>query len=109
MKEDLLKIISTYGVLPQLKQFNEEAYELIEAIIAKEIMYQSSDTTNSMDKFNLEHIAEEIADCMVMIHQFIEYYKIDNNDISNIMQRKIDRQLERIENEKDNKSNRFIK
>ena len=32
MKDDLLKIISTYGVLPQLKQFNEEAYELIEAI-----------------------------------------------------------------------------
>lgn len=70
MKDDLLKIISTSGVLPQLK-----------------------------------HIAEEIADCMVMINQFIEYYKIDNNDVCNIMQRKVDRQLERIENEKDNKNN----
>lgn len=100
MKENLLKIIKHYGVLPQLKQFNEEAYELIEAIIAKEIMYQSSDTTNSMDKFNLEHIAEEIADCMVMIHQFIEYYKIDGNDILRIMNEKIDRTIDRMKEEK---------
>ena len=102
MKDDLLKIISTYGVLPQLKQFNEEAYELIEAIIAKEIMYQSSDTTNSMDKFNLEHIVEEIADCYVMLNQFQLYYGIENKQIEETMKFKINRQLERIENEKDN-------
>ena len=108
MKDDLLKIISTYGVLPQLKQFNEEAYELIEAIIAKEIMYQSSDTTNSMDKFNLEHIVEEIADCYVMLNQFQLYYGIENKQIEETMKFKIDRQLERIKNEKDNKSNRII-
>ena len=105
MKDDLLKIISTYGVLPQLKQFNEEAYELIEAIIAKEIMYQSSDTTNSMDKFNLEHIVEEIADCYVMLNQFQLYYGIENKQIEETMKFKIDRQLERIKNEKDNNSN----
>lgn len=99
MKDDLLKIISTYGVLPQLKQFNEEAYELIEAIIAKEIMYQSSDTTNSMDKFNLEHIVEEIADCYVMLNQFQLYYGIENKQIEETMKFKIDRQLERINKE----------
>ena len=108
MKEDLLKIISHYGVLSQLKQFNEEAYELIEAIIAKEIMYQSSDTTNSMDKFNLEHIVEEIADCYIMLNQFQLYYGIENKQIEETMKFKIDRQLERIKNEKDNKSNRII-
>lgn len=105
MKENLLKIINHYGVLSQLKQFNEEAYELIEAIIAKEIMYQSSDTTNSMDKFNLEHIVEEIADCYIMLNQFQLYYGIENKQIEETMKFKIDRQLERIENEKDNKSN----
>lgn len=105
MKENLLKIINHYGVLPQLKQFNEEAYELIEAIIAKEIMYQSIDTTNSMDKFNLEHIVEEISDCYVMLNQFQLYYGIENKQIEETMKFKIDRQLERIENEKDNKSN----
>ena len=96
MKENLLKIIKHYGVLPQLKQFNEEAYELIEAIIAKEIMYQSSDTTNSMDKFNLEHIVEEIADCYVMLNQFQLYYGIENKQIEETMKFKIDRQLERL-------------
>ena len=105
MKDDLLKIISTYGVLPQLKQFNEEAYELIEAIIAKEIMYQSSDTTNSMDKFNLEHIVEEIADVLNMVEQFMCYYDIDIRDVIEIKHQKINRQLERIKNEKDNNSN----
>lgn len=99
MKDDLLKIISTYGVFPQLKQFNEEAYELIEAIIAKEIMYQSSDTTNSMDKFNLEHIVEEIADCYVMLNQFQLYYGIENKQIEETMKFKIDRQLERLNKE----------
>lgn len=105
MKEDLLKIINNYGVLLQLKQFNEEAYELIEAIIAKEIMYQSSDTTNSMDKFNLEHIVEEIADCYIMLNQFQLYYGIENKQIEETMKFKVDRQLERIKNEKDNESN----
>lgn len=105
MKDDLLKIISFYGVFPQLKHFNEEAYELIEAIINYEYQYDACEVIGCKEyhiEKEKEHIAEEIADCMVMIHQFIEYYKIDNNDISNIMQRKIDRQLERIKNEKDN-------
>lgn len=105
MKENLLKIINNYSVLPQLKQFNEEAYELIEAIITKEFMYQSSDTTNSMDKFNLEHIVEEIADVLNMVEQFMYYYDIDIQDVIEIKHKKINRQLERIENEKDNKNN----
>lgn len=105
MKDDLLKIISTYGVLPQLKHFNSEVFELNEAIIRKEIEYQFCETTVKMDRENLKHIAEEIADCMVMIHQFQLYYGIENKQIEETMKFKIDRQLERIENEKDNKSN----
>ena len=97
MKDDLLKIISFYGVLPQLKQFNEEAYELIEAIITKEFMYQSSNTTNSMDEFNLEHIVEEIADVLNMVEQFMYYYDIDIKDVIEIKHQKIDRTISRIE------------
>ena len=96
MKENLLKIINHYGVLLQLKQFNYEyQYDACEVIGCKE---------HHIEK-EKEHIAEEIADCMVMIHQFIEYYEIDNNDVCDIMQRKVDRQLERLNNEKDNKNN----
>ena len=96
MKDDLLKIISTYGVLPQLKHFQSEVFELNEAIIRKEIEYQFCETTVKMDRENLKHIAEEIADCMVMIHQFQLYYGIENKQIEEIMKFKIDRQLERL-------------
>ena len=99
MKENLLKIINNYGVIPQLKYFQSEVFELNEAIIAKEIMYNSSDTTNSMDKFNLQHIVEEIADCYVMLNQFQLYYGIENKQIEETMKFKIDRQLERINKE----------
>ena len=37
MKADLLKIISTYGVLPQLKYFQSEVFELVEAVINREL------------------------------------------------------------------------
>ena len=100
MKENLLKIINHYGVLSQLKQFNEEAYELIEAIRNYEYQYDACEVIGCKEHHiekEKEHIAEEIADCMVMIHQFIEYYKIDGNDILRIMNEKIDRTISRIE------------
>ena len=41
MKEDLLKIISNYGTINQLKKLNEECYELIEAIFYYEWVCRS--------------------------------------------------------------------
>lgn len=108
MKDDLLKIISFYGVLPQLKHFNEEAYELIEAIRNYEYQYDACEVIGCKEyhiEKEKEHIAEEIADCYVMLNQFQLYYGIENKQIEETMKFKIDRQLERIENEKDNKSN----
>lgn len=96
MKEDLLKIINNYGVIHQLKHFNSEVFELTEAIIIREQEESPSSYTDKLE----EHIAEEIADCLVMINQFIEYYGIDNNDVCNIMQQKVNRQLERMKEEK---------
>ena len=89
MKENLLKIINHYGVLPQLKQFNEEAYELIEAIIKHEAL-----------GCEYKHIAEEIADVLNMVEQFMYYYDIDIQDVIEIKHHKINRQLERIKNER---------
>ena len=102
MKENLLKIINNYGVLPQLKHFNSEVFELNEAIIKKETEYQFCETTIKKDRENLKHIAEEISDCFVMLKQFQYYYGITDEEIINNMQFKIKRQLERIENEKSN-------
>ena len=92
-KEKYLKIINNYGVIPQLKYFQSEVFELNEAIITQEL-------DESGFGCGVEHIAEEIADCLVMIRQFKEYYGISDNDIKNIMDYKVDRQIERIRNEK---------
>lgn len=99
MEEKLLKIIKHYGVLPQLKYFQSEVFELNEAIIKREEDYGFSETTVKMDKENIKHITEEIADVMVMLSQFQEYYGITKPQIFNIMNEKMERQLERIEDE----------
>lgn len=100
MKEDLLKIINHYGVMPQLKYFQSEVFELNEAIIThelkKSVEYEIPLTEIIGTK---EHITEEIADVMVMLEQFKAYYNLDNNNIIEIMKFKIERQLERINKE----------
>lgn len=95
---DLLTIINTYGVMKQLKYFQSEIFELNEAIFQyeeqKRVCEQCCSTLHC-DK-EKEHIAEEIADVMVMLSQFKEYYHIDGKDILDIMKYKINRQIERI-------------
>lgn len=96
MKEDLLKIIQHYGVNVQQRQFAEEVFELQEAIIE----YENSGCYDEEDSVEfINHIAEEIADVLVLLFQFNEYYGLDIDDISKIMDNKIKRQLERIKNE----------
>lgn len=91
MKEKLLKIINHYGIMKQLKYIHSEYYELDEAIIK---YYDLEEL-----KFDLEHIAEEIADVLVMLKQFQYYYGIEDKHIEEIMSEKIDRQIERIKND----------
>ena len=103
MEKDLLKIINHYGVLKQLKYFYSEVYELTEAILKLE---NYDDETYDFGSGRVDwtgwrrHIAEEIADCYVMLEQFRHYYNIPDMTIDKIMHDKIKRQLERIENEK---------
>ena len=104
MKEDLLKIIKHYGVNAQQRQFAEEVFELQEDIT--QYQNKSSELESSSPKivepiltdFRI-HIAEEIADVMVMLNQFKAYYDIPNETILVFMRGKINRQLERIKNE----------
>ena len=87
MKEKLLRIIQHYGLNHQQRKLEEEVYELQEAIIKGD------------DK---DHIAEELADVCVLLMQITNYLKIDVPSIDKIMEMKIDRQIERIKNEKHN-------
>ena len=82
-----LMIILHYGREHQLRKVAEEFYELIEAIWKGDSM---------------EHVAEEIADCRVMLEQFKQLYNIPESVIVDISNKKIDRQLERIQHEKEN-------
>lgn len=106
MKEQLLYIINYYKIKSQLKKLNEECYELIEAV--KEFEYQKEVCENIGCKnikkhlFGLkEHIEEEFADCCVVLEQFKAYYELNNDRIIEIMKQKINRQLKRIEREKE--------
>lgn len=91
MKDDLLKIIQHYGIMPQLKYFQSEVFELNEAIIREETKREFKNT-----RLNIKHISEEIADVQVMLNQFKEYYGITNREIEEVMKYKVERQLERI-------------
>lgn len=97
MEEQLKKIINHYGISKQLKYIHSEYFELDEAI-----MKFNDSNYNSAD-FAIEHIAEELADVMVMLKQFQYYYYITDEQVENIMVQKIERQLKRIEEENEKK------
>ena len=100
LKKDLLKIINHYGVNAQQHQFAEEVFELQEAITKHELKESISYEIPLNELVDTkEHIAEEIADVMVLLNQFKAYYNISNETVLVFMRGKVDRQLERIKNE----------
>ena len=104
MEEELLKIIKHYGIDKQLKYIHSEYFELDEAIINHELK-RSVEYEIPLTEIvgTQEHIAEEIADVMVMLEQFRLYYDIPSMQITEIMHQKIERQLKRIEKENEKK------
>jgi len=99
VKNRLLKIVNHYGIRKQLKYFQSEIFELDEAIIDYENYEELVDIEKNTKKDLKSHIVEEIADVTVMLKQFQYYYDISDEEIENIMNFKIERQLERIEKE----------
>lgn len=101
MKEKLLEIINHYGLMKQLKYIHSEYFELDEAIISCQHKGCFETIIDGFfgDSESKEHIAQEIADIMVMLKQFQYYYDIKEEKIMEIMESKIDRQLERINSE----------
>lgn len=103
MKEDLLKIIKHYGINSQQRKLEEEVFELQEAITTHELK-QSVEYDIPLTEIvgTKEHITEELADVLVLLGQIIHYYDIDKKEIEKLLKYKIERQLERIENERTN-------
>lgn len=118
MNKKLRKIINHYGLDKQLKYFQSEVFELNEAIMnyKKDSLGDfigdvcrtvrncfSSFFNQPKDKDpRREHVIEEIADVMVMLKQIQLYYNIPTNEIREVMQFKIQRQIKRIEEESSN-------
>ena len=94
MKNDLLKIINTYGVLPQLKYFYSEVYELSEAIINAEDN-RLIGISRKPSELAIEHIAEEIADVTVMLKQLQYYYGIEDKDINDVLTNVLNKELKK--------------
>lgn len=101
MKDNLLEIIKHYGVLKQLKYIHTEYFELDEAIMGYESAgwdFNDEDCKDIETKYK-NHIIEELADVYVMLEQFRVYYGINSGEVGEIMNQKISRQLQRINEE----------
>lgn len=96
LEEKEAAIITHYGVMPQLKYFQSEIFELNEAIIKAEEFKKYNDRYSI---FNLNDITEEIADVQMMLNQLKKYYSVSDIALDVVMNRKANRQLERIANE----------
>ena len=88
--ERIKTIADHYGIKKQLRQLAEECSEL------------AVEASHSARKGTTVKIIEEIADVQIMIEQIIHLAKIDRCDIEDCINYKLDRQMKRIEKEKDN-------
>ena len=88
--EKLEKICQHYGIRKQIKKLSEEVFELQEAVIDNEWNVDG----------NTDHIAEELADVMVLWAQITLHYDIPTQTVQGIMEEKVERQLKRIKEEK---------
>ena len=83
-------IADHYGIKKQLRQLAEECSEL------------AVEASHSARKGTTVKIIEEMADVEIMIEQIIYLAKIDKCDIEDCINFKLDRQMKRMEKEKDN-------
>ena len=85
MEKDKLQMIADhYGIKKQLRQLAEECSEL------------AVEANHSARKGTTVKIIEEIADVAIMMEQIIYLAGIDRKDIDEVIDYKLNRQLERI-------------
>ena len=98
--EAIKKIADTYGFSEQSRQLSEECAELIVAVnkYHREIKKPSHTPSDCIDKQYLSlQIMEEIADVTIMIEQIKHLLTITDKNVDQIIEQKLNRQLERIE------------
>ena len=86
------KIAKHYGLRNQKLQAAQELNEL-QALLLR----RKNQITNQRDHHN--NIVDEIADCTIMIEQLRQLYNIEMSEISDRINQKLNRQIERMNNE----------
>lgn len=92
MEDKLLKIINYYGVDNQQRKLEEEVFEVNKVIT--QIEYPAiGHKPEQLKEMEKEHLEEEVGDVLNVLYQFILYYKLDMNKITNSRIYKADRTL----------------
>lgn len=91
--EAIKKIADTYGYDAQSRQLIEEMAELTQAI--NKAWRMGNDFDNLL--VQKRNITEEIADVTIMLEQIKYLLQISDANIEQIIEQKLNRQLERIE------------
>lgn len=91
-------IADHYGYEPQSRQLIEEMAELTVAInkLWRKHEYYSTSKELAEAHYN---ILEEIADTLIMIWQLKYLLGVGEGELSDVVEQKLDRQIERIKNE----------
>lgn len=76
MQEDYKKITKYYGIHEQIRHFNQECFELTEAM--HHCLFKVNGELTHYEKLN---ITSEIADVMNFVNQFVLYFDLDLVDI----------------------------
>lgn len=100
MNEKLLNIINYYGINNQQRKLEEEVFELQEAITSLNIAERDTNLFD-IEQFRLK-VLEELADVFVLLNQLAIYFKIDEENLYNMMNYKINRTINRMEEENGN-------
>ncbi len=86
--EKICRIADTYGYDAQSRQCIEEMAELTQAI---------NKLWRKPGKDSMKHVVEEIADVQIMLCQMVYLLGDDGEEIANMIDTKLDRQIKRIE------------
>ena len=106
MVKKIKKIADYYKFERQSRQLSEECAELIQAVNK---YYRFNNSKNTRDEIIastndsnmlIQNIAEEIADCEIMLEQMKVLLNLNPEAIEKIKEKKVNRQLERMEKER---------
>jgi NTP pyrophosphatase (non-canonical NTP hydrolase) len=99
MKDKISKIAKHYRFETQLIQLGEENSELFEALSKYHRFENLKNTSTDDSNMLIQNIVEEIADVEIMLEQMKILLDISNEAVEGVKEKKVNRQLERIEQE----------